>query len=45
MQPSQVVGSVWWGGRCPEPVLGGLGVESAAGGLWWLESAVLGRQH
>ena len=34
MQPSLVVGPVWSGVRVPEPVLGRLGVESAAGGLW-----------
>ena len=34
MQPSRLVGPVWSGVRFPEPVLGRLGVESAAGGLW-----------
>ena len=33
MQPSLLVGPVWSGVRFPEPVLGRLGVESAAGGL------------
>ena len=45
MQPSHLVGPVWSGGRLPEPVLGRLGVESAAGGLLCLEPAVLGRQQ
>ena len=34
MHLSLLVGPVWSGGRVPEPVLGRLGVESAARGLW-----------
>ena len=33
LQPSQLVGPVWWGGRLPEPGLGRLGVELAVFGV------------